>query len=367
MNSSIMKRIGFVLALLPASALAQTSVTISAVPDAQGGYWTPERLKAAKPLDLPRITPEAMRFQYEAVNGASPANRAAVPPEIDIGAAAAQQLFVPGPPALEVEPLAYGTSRASYTSTRVFPMLTGSSASLSADRTFPYRAAGKLFFTINGSPYICSASVISRRIVATAGHCVHSGRATGFHSNFVFVPAFRDGAAPLGSWRPRLVRVTTTWASGGGGVPNAADYAMMEMNDQVISGVVRRIGEITGSLGWQTLSLASNHTSKLGYPGNLDGAQKMQNVMSSNFQAISPNTVVYGSDAAGGSSGGPWVQNLEVASVGQNGSNLGSNMIVGISSYGYTDAAIKLSGSSILDSRWSTMYSTMCAARTGNC
>lgn len=142
---------------------------------------------------------------------------------------------------------------------------------------------------------------------------------------------------------------------------------MMEMNDQSISGVVRRIGNVTGSLGWQTLSLASNHTSKLDCPANLDSAQKMQNVMSDNFRAIAPNTVVYGSDAAGGSSGGPWVQNLEVASVGQDGGNLGSNRVVRISSYGYTDPAIKVSGSSILSSRWSTMYSGLCAARVGNC
>ncbi|MBC7456514.1 MAG: trypsin-like serine protease [Massilia sp.] len=264
-------------------------------------------------------------------------------------------------------PQASGTSGAQYTSTRVFPIYTGTAAPFSADRTFPYRAAGKLFFSINGAPYICSASVIARRIVATAGHCVHSGTASGFYSNFVFIPAFLDGTAPFGSWAPRLVGVTTTWSSGGGGVPNAADYAMMEMNDQTISGTVRRIGDLTDSLGWQTLSLASNHTSKLGYPANLDNARKMQNVMSDNFQAFAPNTVAYGSDAGGGSSGGPWVQNLEVASVGQNGNNLGSNRVVGITSYGPVDPAVKFAGSSILDSRWSTMYSTLCSARVGNC
>lgn len=366
MSHSYVKRIAIAIATLPALASAQTAVAISAVPAQQNGYWTAERFKAAKPLDLPRASPDALQHQFEATNGVAPEGRNAAPPTVDTGTTA-KQLFVPDAPTAIFTPQARGTSGANYTSTRVFPMHSGTAAPFSADRTFPYSAAGKLFFSINGAPFICSASVIARRIVATAGHCVHSGTASGFYSNFLFVPAFRDGIAPFGNWTPRLVRVTATWSSGAGGVPNAADYAMMEMNDQTINSAVRRIGDLTGSLGWQTLSLASNHTSKLGYPANLDNAQKMQNVMSDNFQSVAPNTMTYGSDAAGGSSGGPWVQNLEVASVGQDGGNLGSNRVVGITSYGPIDPAVKYSGSSILDSRWSTMYSGLCAARVGNC
>jgi V8-like Glu-specific endopeptidase len=366
MSHSCFNKIAIAVTALPTLVFAQTAVTISTVPAAQAEYWTAERFKAAKPLDLPRVGPEALQHRFEATNSATPIGRAAAMPTVDTEGAA-RQLFLPTAPSSTITPQARGTSGANYTSTRVFPIFTGTAAPFSADRAFPYRAAGKLFFSINDSPFICSASVIAFRIVATAGHCVHSGTASGFYRNFVFVPAFRDGTAPFGSWTPRLVRVTSTWASGGGGFPNAADYAMMEMNDRTISGAVRRIANLTGWLGWQTLSLASNHTSKLGYPANLDGAQKMQNVMSNNFQALAPNTVVYGSDAAGGSSGGPWVQNLEVASVGQDGQNLGSNRVVGITSYGYIDPAVKVSGSSILDSRWSTMFSSMCAARVGNC
>ena len=67
-----------------------------------------------------------------------------------------------------------------------------------------------------------------------------------------------------------------TWATGGGAVPNAADYAMIDFADQPVGGAPVALGDVTGWLGWQTLSLAANHTSKLGYPCNLDSCQKMQ-------------------------------------------------------------------------------------------
>lgn len=365
MKYSCVKRIALAIAALPAFASAQNAGT-AVVPYAQPGYWTPERFKAAKPLDLPKASPEAMRNQFEATNSTTPAGRSGSPPKVS-AAVSARQLFVPDAPAVTVQPFARGTSAADYTSTQVFPLFTGAAAPYSADRAYPHRAAGKLFFSINNVPYVCSASVIGARILATAGHCVHSGTASGYYGNFVYVPSYRDGVAPFLSWTPRVVRATATWIGGGGGVPNAADYAMMEMNDQPYGGVVRRIGEVTGWFGWQTVSLARNHTSKLGYPMNLDSGEKMQNVMSSNFQNVAPNTVTYGSDARGGGSGSAWVQNLEIVSAGQDGLNTGSNRVVGITSYGPVDPAIKYTGSSILDNRWSTMYSDLCALRAGNC
>jgi V8-like Glu-specific endopeptidase len=265
-------------------------------------------------------------------------------------------------------PEAVGSIGAHYTSTRVFPMFTGTAAPFSADRAYPYITIGKLFFTIGRDPYVCSASVIQHRIVATAGHCVHSGTSAGFHNNWVFVPAFRDGTAPLLTWNWRAAIVTNTWASGGGGVPNAADYAMIEFGDQRINGRAFALGDLTGWLGWQTRSLSANHTSKLGYPCNLDSCQKMQNVTSGAFRNTSPNNVEYGSDAEGGSSGGPWVQNFQqLQSGGASGQNVGSNRVVGVTSYGYVPNDYKVQGASIPDGRWVNLFNTLCGRVSGNC
>ena len=364
------------------------SATPAARASASDNYWTPERFKSAKPLPLPQAQaqPGSSVVDSPAASAQARSTAAATngqPPSL--GAInGVQQLFAPdAAPTISlnaasnaspndtpaVTPQAVGTFGAHYTSTRVFPIYTGTNAGLSADRAYPYRTVGKLFFSINGVPYLCSASVIQRRVVATAGHCVHSGTASGFYSNFVFVPAFRDGVAPFKSWTWRFVTVTGTWAGGGGVVPNGADYAMLEFADQplVTGGATVKLGDVTGWLGWQTLSLSANHTSKLGYPCNLDRCQKMQNVTSGSFRTVSPNNVEYGSDAEGGSSGGPWVQNFETVPVGgSTGSNTDVNRLVGVTSYGYVSSSPKVQGASILDSRWQQLWNTMCA-RAGNC
>lgn len=369
------------LLALPATAQIQSNadrpVTMenAKVQSKAAQYWTPERFAAAKPLPLPAVRPEAVREEtLRAAPPGRPEGSDARPPSTDVKVAP-MRLHSPAPSgqrnsgAAEVEPQANGTFATPFTSTRVFPMYAGASASLSADRAYPYVTVGKLFFSIGGSPFVCSASVIQRRVVATAGHCVHSGTASGFHSNWVFVPAFRDGVAPLKQWNWRFATTTGAWAGGGGGVPNAADYAMIEFGDQAMTtgGPLVKLGNVTGWLGWQTVSLASNHTSKLGYPCNLDSCQKMQNVTSSNYRATAPNNIEYGTDARGGSSGGPWVQNFALLSVGGGtGSNTGQNRVVGITSYGYVSADPKVQGSSVLDSRWVQLWDLMCA-RAGNC
>jgi V8-like Glu-specific endopeptidase len=340
---------------------------------AAAAYWTPERFRAAKPLPMPQVAPGTTTREEPS---AAPNEKSEVS---EPHAPSAQlrmvprKLFTPDVEGAQrsgevVTPEAVGTLGAHYTSTRVFPMFTGTSTAFSADRAYPYITVGKLFFSIGGNPFVCSASVIQHRIVATAGHCVHSGTSAGFHSNWVFVPAFRDGTAPLLSWNWRAAIVTGTWASGGGTVPNAADYAMIEFGDQGVGGRTFALGDVTGWLGWQTLSLSANHTSKLGYPCNLDRCQKMQNVTSGAFRNTSPNNVEYGSDALGGSSGGPWVQNFQLLQTGGGtGSNTGSNRVVGVTSYIYVPSDPKVQGASIPDSRWVNIFNSLCRRVTGNC
>lgn len=368
----------FLLGAAPACLAQPQSGPVSLTnPDPTGksvsAYWTAERFKAAKPLPLPQAVARAKPDAPESAPAGKVEGSDAQAPSLQFKASGVR-LYSPDPGAAAdraqaVDPGAVGVFGAHYTSTRVFPLFTGSGAPFSADRAYPYTTVGMLFFSIDGSPYVCSASVIQRRVVATAGHCVHSGTSGGFHNNWVFVPAFRDGTAPFMVWTWRYATVTGTWATGGGGVPNAADYAMIEFGDQPLStgGAPVKLGNVTGWLGWQTLSLDGNHTSKLGYPCNLDGCLRMQNVMSSNFRATAPNNVEYGSDARGGSSGGPWVQNFQtLQSGGASGSNTGSNRIVGVTSYGYVETEPKVQGASILDSRWVQLWNTICG-RTGNC
>ncbi|WP_238584105.1 trypsin-like serine peptidase [Legionella tucsonensis] len=329
-------------------------------------YWTPERLMNAKEMPYPQVNPsEVEEIDRDLLNSEEPQEQEGAPPEEDIKldemSLIPENLLnqkVGGQTFFD-----RGTSGYNFTSSRLNP--------ITADLTYPYRTVGKLFFTVPGmGNYVCSAAVINRRIILTAGHCVHSGRngISGYYTNFLFVPAFRDGRAPLRAWSWRYVLTTTAWSTGGGIVPNAADYAMIEANDIVINGIATRVGSLAGYIGWRTSSLIPNHVHLLGYPCNLDSCQKMHQVTAQSARAVAPNNVEYGSDMAGGSSGGPWVQNFGGVAAGQTGGlNPARNAIVGVTSYGYTDTRIKLQGSSILDSRFVSLLNSMCAHRSGNC
>lgn len=332
-----------------------------------GAYWTAERLANAKPLDIQYDANAALAYAADVatVNG-PPMSSPAGGPRVNL---APKQTNILYDPALSpqwyadaITPQDRGTSSCNYTSSRLIPV--------TADIQVPYRTIGKLFFTTPEGDAHCSASVIKNRIVVTAGHCVHSGngQATGWYSNFLFVPAFRNGAAPYYSWTWRAAGTTPTWFSGGGVVPNAADYAMIEMNDNVINGVTRRIGDITGWLGWRTLSLSNNHAHILGYPANLDNGNMMHQVTAQSCKDGGNNTWMYGSDMSGGSSGGPIVQNFNMPAVGQTaGLNGGRLQLIGVVSYGYVSPDPKVQGFSIPDQRWVTLWNTACAWKTGNC
>ena len=334
-------------------------------------YWTPERLATARPVDLRADLNELASEPLEAATGAVVSAEGARPA---IAVAPNNGNFLLNPatvPAYEEEgvtsgedePGAYGTSLRRYSNTRNVPF------AASTDNAYPHRTIGKWFFTRPGvGNFVCSASVIQRRIVATAGHCLHpgNGNPNSWYINRVFVPSYRTGAAPFGLWTANRCSVTATWFNGGGGVPNAADYGMCDMNDRLGS----RIGIITGWLGWRTLSLASNHAHIFGYPGNLDNGLYMNQNSAGAGPFNGNNTYIYGSPQRGGVSGGPYIQNYGIApacSSGCTASLAGRNQVIGVASYIPVSTFPHYVGASVLDSRWVAVWNAVCAFRAGNC
>jgi V8-like Glu-specific endopeptidase len=356
-------RTALVLALLPAAAVAGV-VSISNPHTERTSAWTAERLAAARPMPLPEVDrgiggmPEALAGEAQGpsvvAEGRAPAagiradvaNRLFEPQDREPGLVVEEDLgSLPGP--------ASGSAGGYFTSARLVPV--------SADRSYPYTTVGKLFFHIPGKgDFYCSAAVIRARLIATAGQCVHSGTTSpGFYEDFEFVPAYRDGAAPFGTWEWEYVTANTAWTKGGGKLPNAADYALIELGDQVISGATRKIGDVVGYLGYQTLRLRPNHAHLLGYPSNFDGGEKMHQVTAQALRAASSNNVEYGSDMRGGSGGGPLIQDF--------GDNAALAKWIGVLSYYNTSTSVKVQGASIPDSRFTSLVSTACAHRAGNC
>ena len=87
---------------------------------------------------------------------------------------------------------------------------------------YPFVTVGKVFFTQNGSRYVASAASIGNYAILTAGHVVHAGdgKPTGWSTDLIFVPAYKDNAAPLGQWKASWLATRTTWYNNGN--PGAA-------------------------------------------------------------------------------------------------------------------------------------------------
>jgi V8-like Glu-specific endopeptidase len=361
------------LAVLPAAAQAGDFVSLqkTARKGQVRGFWTAERLRTARPLPAPEVSLDQLAdldvALDEATTGETGVSAEGSRPLPGIRPQFSSPLFDPADesfvPALddaaEVEQVsdrASGSAGSYFTSQRLVPE--------EADLWYPYATAGKLFFTIPGrsGTFYCSAAVLRLRVVITAGGCVHAGKANpGFYQNFLFVPAYRDGNDPFSSWEWSYVVAPTAWTQGGGSVPNAADYAFIEVEDQVYNGSVRKLGQVTGTLGYATKKLKPNHATILGYSSTQDGGEQLHQVTAKDFKATSTslNSIEYGSDMRGGSQGGPLIQDF--------GDNAGLIKLIGVLSYYPTSTSTRTQGASIPDTRFTSALTAVCNHQAGNC
>ena len=260
-------------------------------------------------------------------------------------------------------PAAAGSKGAYFSSSRLTPM--------DARLHYPYSASGKIFFKDdNDDGYICSGSVIASRLVATAGHCVHKGNdgENGFYKDIVFIPAWHEGSSPFGVWSATWVATTPAWTTGNGDVPNEADFAVLEVADQEINGEVVKLGDLVGIYAFKTNALMKNHLKIIGYPGSFDNGNIMHQVDTGDGAAAQNNTVLYGSDMTGGSSGGGWIQNFGEKADGQpDAVDDEFNTLVGITSYGFVSSEPKVQGSSILNNDFVDLYNAGCDRDPDNC
>lgn len=107
----------------------------------------------------------------------------------------------------------------------------GGGGSGTAVQETPQPRLGKVFFTEGGVNYVCSGTATSSSnhdVVTTAGHCVNEGPGA-YVTNFAFVPAYDNGAAPYGKWTAKTLFTTTQWANSGD-FNYDAGFAVMNAN-----------------------------------------------------------------------------------------------------------------------------------------
>jgi V8-like Glu-specific endopeptidase len=266
---------------------------------------------------------------------------------------------------------AYGTaspqSIAPYTTAGAYGdnTTTSGGAGSVAVTSSPWRSTGKLYFNVSGKPYECTASLIAPGLVVTAAHCVYefgNNTLSGFHTDYVFVPAQADSSRPYGSWTVSHQFVPASYVKGTDtctqkGVVCNNDIAILVMNAQN--------GQLPGNVvGWYAYSwngysyvksfggasLAS--VTQLGYPEALDGGVRMERTdgIGSYWTSGNLKNTVLGSAQTAGSSGGPWMVNFGSKPTVSAGANLGSssnsNVVVGVTSWGYTTVGDNVQGAS---------------------
>ncbi len=228
-------------------------------------------------------------------------------------------------------------------------------------KEYPFRASGKLFFDINGSTFVCSASLIKKGIIVTAAHCV-AGYGTGtFYSNWIYVPAKDDrftSNAPYGVYGVTQALVKASWINGTDGCDVICPNDVAVLVAAPVAGVYP--GNRTGFLayGWNNFGFVSfsglnaAQITQLGYPQGLDNGGVMQRTDSLGYRITTAgwfNNIQIGSRMTGGSSGGPWIINFGInpsATPDLPGLSNQKNTIVAVTSWGYTSTDPKIQGAS---------------------
>lgn len=353
---------------LPQDARAGGSPKVNTNPAAAKSYWTAEHFRDAKPLPMPvgRLA-NAMTGGPQLVPKARRGTDApGAPPSMEGGKGLGLRLYelqepeaaLPTPPGAEdpgaLRPKASATSGATFTNSRVFPS--------AAVRAFPNRAVGKLFLFDGLGDSTCTGTVVQRRLVLTAAHCVYDPESDFFFDHFTFVPAYDRGHAPFGRWDWRVVWTTTSWLTGDGSLPNNADFAIIKVADQTVDGRRVAIGDLTGWFGWNVFATPDGHLTGLGYPLNLDGGERLQQTQAEVFDVLSPNAIVFGSYQSLGASGGPVTRNYGQRAQGQPGS---PNRIIGVTSF--ESLVDWIVGASMLNEEFLEIVDQACADVRRNC
>ncbi len=269
-----MKRAGFLLlmlvllGLLSAPAHAAQPAKVKAVEQSRAevvAYWTEERMRGAIPLDAARAAGGKKQLAY---------------------------------PFTRYEPASYNP------------------------------AHGKVFFSDGASNYVCSGTALTsgnESVVWTAGHCVNQGPGA-FYTNWAFVPAYKDGARPYGTWTARNLLTTSAWGNNG------------DFGHDLGAAVVNTNGGATltdtvGSRGIAFNQSASQHYLSHGYPAAppFSGGRMFicEADLGTRDTSADPPTMGIGCDMTGGSSGGGWVVGNTVLSVNSYGYSNQPNVMYG--------------------------------------
>jgi hypothetical protein len=266
-------------------------------------YWTPARLRAAKPVSVivartrPKAIPATGKQPGQAgqVAGGRPNGHAAV-----------------APPTKTITPEAFPYPYPYDSFTPAWALW----------RTYPYEVNGKLFFTNGGSGFVCSATAVAsasgtknENEIWTAGHCLVNTESNNqvYDSSAVFIPAYNGNLSnfdPFGEfvWN-RGSATNTAWLHNR---DLTEDEAAMTVGTSSTTG--RTLGQAVGWDGFAWNQRPSEQFVAFGYPAEspYNGNNLIEDIAATAAQdgavsgANATKPIAIGNPMTGGSSGGAW-------------------------------------------------------------
>ncbi|MBX6382929.1 MAG: hypothetical protein IRZ07_08115 [Microbispora sp.] len=295
---------------------------------AAGTYWTPQRMARAIPIGLlgglRRITTAGPGAPSILAPAASPLSsavaKAALPKAASLLA-----------PEARARPVTTGATTGAGRTARTrqaaaMPPATTSGTRWAAGGSVT-RTTGRVFLTLNGVDFSCSASAVrsaNRDLVVTAGHCVKDGTGD-WAENWIFVPGYDEGRQPYGAFPARRMFVAGPWSRSGN---DDYDVGMVAVDD--VAG--RHLTDLVGGQPIGFNPPRGRRTYGFGFPADppYDGEQLL-------YCAGVPHSDPQGQthdqglrcDLTAGASGGPWLTNFDPAS--------GRGTLTSVSSFKYSN------------------------------
>ncbi|MGH3378720.1 MAG: trypsin-like serine peptidase [Actinoallomurus sp.] len=274
---------------------------IAAGPSAALDYWTAERMRrAAIPPRRSRPNPMTEKTEKTEKNAG-----------VDDGPAAGPPVLIPG-----TAPIPQSSRRGVET-----PGAPWNS------RGAVRATTGKVFFTIDGGDYVCSAGTVAsanRDLVVTAGHCAQDATGT-WARNWIYVPGYDQGRRPYGAFSARHMFVPTPWSAHG---DENYDVALVVL--EATGG--RHVTDVVGAQGIAFDQPRGSLVYGFGYPagGRYDG-EHLTYCSGKTYPDSHKITKDEGlrCDMTEGSSGGPWLTRFD--------SGTGTGVVTSVSSFKYAD------------------------------
>ena len=216
------------------------------------------------------------------------------------------------------------------------------------NRVVPASRVGALFEHDASGNHFCTASVVASQghdLLITAAHCIHGGKGSGYKSDIVFIPGYVDGTTPYGVWTPSKLLVDPRWAQSSDPDLDVGFVVLKPTDGKSVEDVLGA-NQIGFNAGF------TNTVRVTGYPASADAPVTCENQTS---QQSTYQVKFECGGFFGGTSGSPWVTNLNLKS--------GTGTIVGvIGGYQEGGATDSVSYSAYLDDDIRKLYEQAQAA-----